>query len=249
MQEPDKPTDPNDQPVVAGSDDIAQLLAEAERLTKELADSAGAKRDVDVGTEAGSREVPGEERVLVAAEDVETRLSELGSVLGLDGGEGKQVGGAAGLEAPVVEPSPEKRPKAGEAVAASRHGLSEAVRDTGEWKGVADSDAEAAQGVAAIPPGAVESSADGQVSGRGAILNRVVAMGGFCCGCLPLAAKAMPKICSWVLTQMNRPFVGLSPTTKRYIGLIAIATLLVGITSFFLPSFFQGNPYLKAVPE
>ncbi len=66
--------------------------------------------------------------------------------------------------------------------------------------------------------------------------------------CGATALFALPNACLGTLILLDRPFAGLTATTKRRIGLIGIITVVMGILSFVLPMLLSNNPYEDIEP-
>ncbi len=243
MQEDNKPTGPDEQPVVAGWDDVDQLLAEAERLAEEVVEQSGGGMDADVAGRGDSPQNAESQGVLAVAEGVEARLGELSSELGSrDGGEAAS-GNTLLSRSPAVDPPPAADDISGETQSEDHSGGAIAQPPAAKQRRSEGAVCEAAQDRPTSPFEGIEPAhtsrplATARPAARGSCRD-------FCRAVPSAALLVIPRFLTRLLAIIDRPFAQLPPTTKRCIGYVAIATLLVGISSFFLPALLEKNPYL-----
>jgi hypothetical protein len=252
MTDANKPTGPDEKPLVAGSDEIEQLLAQAERLAKELATGTGASSQAGGAGTEGPQGVVADDAVLTATAEVEAKLGEVGTALGPVSDEVGPTEASLQAVSSVDEAPASSEFESGESATVER---SELPADAIDSEGV-----ETAATMADEVGGggeAVSSEVDETPAGtsseplkppRRGLRERAVAVLRFCRTALPSAAKAAPRGFGHLLTILDQPSAGLSPAAKKCIGYAAIATLLVGIASLFLPPLFNRNPYTLPKP-
>lgn len=230
-----------EQPVVAGAEDIDRLLEEAQSLATDISVEAGATRDPDLA-EGGGGEPASSADVMAAEASVEKTLADLETTLSEsqpDRAESDAAGEASTSSAgqPPSDRTQSSPAPRGVNMIMDAESEEELVREIAADKAAsAKPDAVASQGSGAAPGAKPEESGgddrrSGAIRSLGRGLLRVVTM--------------PPRAVMLVLVILDWPFAGFSRTTKQCIGYAAIVTILAAIASFILPSLLQHNPYLS----
>jgi hypothetical protein len=232
----------DEQPVVAGAEDIDRLLEEAQSLAADISAEAGATRDPDLAEGAGGGEPASSADVMAAEASVEKTLADLETTLSdsqpdraESGAEGEASTSSAGR--PPSERTQSSPAPRGVNMIMDAESEEELVREIAADEAAgAKPDSVAPQGSGAAPgTKPEESGADDRRSGAIWSLGRG----------LLRAVKMPPRAVMLLLVILDWPFAGFSRTTKQYIGYAAIVTILAAIASFILPSLLQHNPYLS----
>jgi len=99
-----------------------------------------------------------------------------------------------------------------------------------------------------------QAEADGKhtagVSGSRAkrIINKLLVASRTVVNRVILKGAAVSRTILGVLVVLDRPFAALSPSVKRHIGFVAVATVLMGLASLILPGMLEHNPYESIEP-
>ena len=253
---------PPDPPLA--DEEVDRLLREAEALTLEISKETGVETcDQDTLPPGTDSEVPLDAEA--AAENAKSQVQELASVLSNDD--------VNELIQRAAEASEAEEPPSGAITeCAPESGLSVEHAPTGEDLPGSDLGA-AAAGLAPLTSQATESDPESPiVSGREdpqqaakpepvdsethpaeseqeqarkkiPLRARIKTAIRFARRCGATALLALPNACLGTLILLDRPFAGLTATTKRRIGLIGIITVVMGILSFVLPMLLSNNPY------
>jgi len=239
MTDTNKPTGPDEKPPVAGADDIERLLIEAERLSEELASDAGASPEAGEGRPVRLDAPAGDDAALAATAEVAAKIADLGTALGSEKNEGSSQEAGSSIGTPDEEFARD----------GGEESESAAMADANQTEGADQSDPGDAGGK--VSPGESSSAelapspADQEAAPARTFREQTVAVCRFCLAGLRFAVKTPLLVCGVALGAIDRPFAGLSPSTKRYIGYVAIATLIIGLASIIVPPMLRHNPYLK----
>jgi hypothetical protein len=245
MPEPGNPAGPEEQPVIAGADDVDRLLAEAQALTDQIAAGTGSIQAADQSPASGRDTLSENKDALAATSEVEKTLAELEGMLGS--------GGTA--EQPANAEHAKKNSAVSEEVKLAANAQSPPPSRGRNKILDASSEAQIADGVDVdLSHGALAGSAEAGKAGRAqsnklrekksprAVLLGMLAAGG-------RAGRATLRFAPSMLTRvadlLDLPFAGLSPAVKKHIGIAAIVTIIAAIASFVMPPLFARNPYIK----
>ncbi|HVP12478.1 MAG TPA: hypothetical protein VMV94_14985 [Phycisphaerae bacterium] len=246
MSEPGKPSEPEEQPVVVGADDVDRLLAEAQSLADQIAAGSGTTGDAAGSPSPAASTSVEDKDALGATEEVEKTLAELEAMLGVGSKAEPSADGTGAGEKAAVAKSTEAQSQAPDTKAAT-HGKNQILDlppdaafsgevDVALRAGAPDRVAGGAQA------GPNTSSDAGQTRSFGKLLGEVKS---FALRTGAAVKKLVPQTLSGIAAVIDRPFAGLSPVTKQYIGYAAIITVLAAIASFTMPPLFERNPYLE----
>lgn len=255
MAEPEKIPLPEDPPVTIAEDEVERLLSQAESLAGEIAAATGVDPTPGGGESPPVPASPlgGEPDPLAATEDVERTLSDLNNLVAevqqQDSVGDPQVGpGVRVEEAPAAPAAAETASTAVKPPAAGHEpGFDFDPSTVGEST------------VRLDEPGGIGDSGDPMLDGitgprlsDGETRPFKKVLAGWLIA-FPARAKAaaasVPRALLRLLEIVDRPFGGISPSTKRLIGYLAVVTLIMGIASWTLPSLLDHNPYEKLGPD
>lgn len=269
-EEPDNSPSPEGSSA-SGTQEIEQLLAQAESLVKDIAGAVGVEPPAIEG-EGLPTPMPEEPDALSVVEMAAVQVEELERTVDAEapspakgaaapaavpdalkafesdrGGDPPEK--SAGRAPAAVEPSRDgSEPRTGRAAPIATPGR--AIRQAVTPSGVALEEKPPIESAAAPEAAAeveTESAAGEPVAQRrkGGLARRAamsIVMA------LRNTAVAVPNGALRLVILLNRPLAGLSPRTRTIIGLIGLASLLMGGLALVLPKMAQENPYVNMKP-
>jgi hypothetical protein len=245
MPDPENPAGPEEQPVIAGADDVDRLLEEAQSLANQIATGTGTADGSDQ-TVSPSAELTAEAKdALGATEEVEKTLAELEGMLG--GEAAKPDAGAETAEDSLtvsMAAEASAQPQTERVASCGNNEILDLPADA-EYSGEVDVDlGDNASGGSPSEAAAKEGRKPGASEKRSAraLLTSVLSAGRQTAMAI---AGFFPKMLMGIATVLDWPFARVSPTVKQCIGYVAIITILAAIASFVVPPLFAHNPYLK----
>jgi hypothetical protein len=251
MADPDKSPLPEDPPVTIAEDEVERLLTQAESLAVEIAAEVGSVPGRAEGVPV--RAIPaiglgGEPDPLAATREVERTLSALHGFVAepeLEASAARRGQAAERNAGAVPRTSAHLSPTCSGGSDTSileytqpPHAFSGATGQTSQR-----SDGEARdenQGDLRVDEAAIQLPRERPQRTLGtrllAALLRLPALA-------RTTVRAGPRVFSWLLDIIDRPFRSVSPSTRRIIGYLAVVTFLMGIASFVLPGLLDHNSY------
>jgi hypothetical protein len=245
MPEPGNPAGPEEQPVIAGADDVDRLLAEAQSLADQIAAGTGTTQAADQPSATRGDERAEAKDALAATSEVEKTLAELEGMLG-SGATAEQPANAENAKKTSAV-SEEVKPAANAQSPPPSRGRNKILN--------ASIEAQIADGVDVdLGDGALAGSAEAGKAGLARSDKhtekrspRAVLAGMQTAGRRVGVAvlRFPPKMVMKVADLLDLPFAGLSPAVKKHIGIAAMVTVIAAIASFVMPPLFARNPYIK----
>jgi len=257
---PESPT-PDDAPLSVGDDEVERLLKEAESLTAEIAEDAGVDPDAASGTTGQDRPGgEGEDRPdpVEAAAKAEEAAKDLGDLLrDSDAQEAARAAEPSSPSSPVeATPDTKLAPPPPEQGSGDDGGFSDLTDDDhAAFESAAGGGAKLAQSGDVddiVPedvsgeggeetPGAGETPSSEQIAWRVRCLRRSKSAVSW----LRKAPKIVPAAMQAAIIWMDRPFAGVRPGVKRFLGVIALASILTGIAAWVLPGALEHNQFAE----
>ncbi len=256
MPEPDKPPLPEDPPVTVTDDEVERLLSQAQSLAADIASLTGSGEQPAASTPPVlDAEVPPPDPIAATA-TVEQTVNELADLVGV-GTDGPAAESRPPDEAPAPQETaalldPPEPPPPVDPTAAVEH------PNEAETAGIAFDQAlvgevEVDLDESALPPAPPAGEREDPPRGwrRAASIplrKRLLDLQQRLTAGAGRFARGMPGGIVGVFVLLDRPFAGLSPTTKQALGYVALVTILMGIASLVVPGLLESNPYAEIPP-